>query len=144
VNDSTGLTSLPAKVSIEVVAALSFVTTSLPNGFTSVPYYAVLQGTGSFPPYKNWTVVSGALPSGLTLDPNAGTISGTPTTTAGSPFTFAITFSDGNTVSPAAWRRIRTRRRLAIADTASRRPRMLCVWRYGAELSATMWRRFAR
>ena len=99
VNDSTGLTSLPANVSIEVFAALSLVTTSVPNGFTGVPYYVVLQGAGGFPPY-NWTVVSGALPPGLTLDPNTGTISGTPTTTAGSPFSFTITFSDGTTVSP--------------------------------------------
>ena len=100
VNDSTGLTSSAATVSIEIVGALAFVTASLPSGFTSVPYYAVLQGSGGFPPYKNWTVVSGALPPGLSLDPTQGVISGTPTTTLGSPFAFAITFSDSSTVSP--------------------------------------------
>ncbi len=99
VNDSTGLVSLPATLRTQIVAALTFVTQSLPNGFSGVPYYAVLQGAGGFPAYSNWTVASGALPPGLTLDPNAGSISGTPATTAGSPFTFAITFSDGNTVS---------------------------------------------
>jgi len=99
VNDSMGLTSLPATLTIEVYPALSFVTQSLPNGFVGLPYYAVLHGTGGFPPYSGWTVSSGALPPGLTLDPNLGVISGTPTTTSGSPFTFSITFTDHNSVA---------------------------------------------
>jgi len=99
VNDSKGLTSLPANFTIPVVAALSFITSSLPDGSTGIPYYAVLHGSGGFPPYKNWTVASGSLPPGLTLDPGSGLISGTPTTTTGSPFTFSVTFSDGSSVS---------------------------------------------
>jgi uncharacterized protein (TIGR03437 family) len=90
VNDSSGLTSLPANLSIEVVPALIIVTTSLPNGFVGVPYYTILSATGGFPPYQNWAVTSGALPPGLTINSMSGAISGTPTTTAGSPFSFTI------------------------------------------------------
>jgi virginiamycin B lyase len=98
VNDNAGLTSLPTKLAITVVAALAISTQSLPNAVTGIPYHVVLTGTGGFPPYKNWTI-SGALPPGLTLDPAAGVITGTPTSAAGSPFSFSITFSDGISVS---------------------------------------------
>lgn len=100
VKDSTGLTSLEAKVTIIVVPALSVVTQSLPNAFTGVPYYVVVQGAGGFPPYKSWTIASGALPAGLALDPSSGVISGTPAPGAAGSYQFAITFSDGDTVSP--------------------------------------------
>jgi large repetitive protein len=100
VDDSTGLTSLPAQTFMKVVPALSLLTTSAPDCFLGAAYYVVLQGTGGFPPYKNWTVASGALPPGLALDPTSGVISGTPTSATGSPFAVSITFSDGNTVSP--------------------------------------------
>lgn len=90
VNDSTGLTSLPASISIFVAPALSIVTSSLPNGFVGVTYYSVLSATGGFPPYQNWTVSKGALPPGLTLDQPRGVISGTPTSASGSPFSFTI------------------------------------------------------
>ena len=90
VNDSSGLTSLPASLSIFVVPALTIVTSSLPNGFVGIPYYVVLNATGGSPPYQNWSVSQGALPPGLTLDPKSGVISGTPTSSAGSPFNLAI------------------------------------------------------
>jgi uncharacterized protein (TIGR03437 family) len=99
VNDSSGQTSVAAKLAILVVPALAILTQSLSNGFTGVAYYAVLSATGGFPPYKNWIISSGALPPGLALDPAAGVISGTPTTAAGSPFNFTITFSDSNSGS---------------------------------------------
>jgi uncharacterized protein (TIGR03437 family) len=91
VNDSSGLTSLSTTLSIVVYPALAIVTSSLPNGFVGIAYYVVLNATGGFPPYQNWAVGQGALPPGLTLDPMSGVISGTPTSPAGSPFSFTIT-----------------------------------------------------
>lgn len=91
VDDSTGLTSLPASLSIFVVPALTIVTSSLPNGFVGIPYYTVLSATGGSPPNQNWTVSKGALPPGLALDQTTGVISGTPTSASGSPFSFTIT-----------------------------------------------------
>jgi hypothetical protein len=57
---------------------LVVLTTSLPSGTVGVPYSAQLAASGGKPPYK-WTVVSGSLPPGLTLDPTTGIISGVPT-----------------------------------------------------------------
>ena len=57
---------------------LRVTTTSLPSGQVSTPYSATLAASGGTPPYQ-WSVSSGALPSGLTLAPSTGVISGTPT-----------------------------------------------------------------
>lgn len=100
VNDSAGLTSLPAELQILVVPAVAVTTQSVPNATTGVPYYTVLTATGGLEIAKLWAVSSGALAPGLTLDPNAGVISGTPNSAAGSPYRFSITASDGASVSP--------------------------------------------
>jgi hypothetical protein len=74
-------------------AAPSIVPAVLPSGQVSVPYPATtLIPFGGTPPYSDWTVVSGALPTGLTLNPATGVISGTPTL-AGT-YTFFVTVTD--------------------------------------------------
>ncbi len=50
--------------------------TSLTPGFTATPYNQSLQASGGIPPYT-WTLTSGLLPSGLSLNSN-GILSGTP------------------------------------------------------------------
>ncbi len=78
--------------SIIVCNDLVITTTSLPNGVVGSAYSAALGasgGSGSF----TWSLLSGSLPSGLTLNA-AGTISGTPTTTGA--FTFAVQATDGH------------------------------------------------
>ncbi|MCL2575338.1 MAG: InlB B-repeat-containing protein [Defluviitaleaceae bacterium] len=60
-------------------------TTSLPNGTVATPYSQDLTATGF--PSPIWSITSGSLPSGLTL--NGNTISGTPTQTG--TFNFRIT-----------------------------------------------------
>src|ERR1700688_3056042 len=57
----------------------------LPPGIVAVPYSQTIIATGGIAPYR-WTVF-GALPPGLQLDPNSGTLSGTP----GTPGTFNFT-----------------------------------------------------
>jgi hypothetical protein len=61
-------------------------TASLTAGVQNVAYNATLSASGGVPPYT-WSVTSGALPTGLSLDPNAGTITGTPSATGLSTFT---------------------------------------------------------
>jgi hypothetical protein len=56
------------------------------------PYSTTLAAIGGQPPY-GWTLTSGTLPTGLSLDKNTGVISGTPTVLGTSPF-FAITVTD--------------------------------------------------
>jgi subtilisin family serine protease len=65
-------------------------TTTLPGGSVGVSYNATLQATGGTPPYT-WSLDSGALPAGLTLNSSTGVISGAPTTGGVSTFTAKVT-----------------------------------------------------
>jgi len=58
----------------------------LPDGIVAEPYSASLVAIGGTPPYT-WSIVSGALPPGLSLGEQTGTISGSPTTAGASSFT---------------------------------------------------------
>jgi hypothetical protein len=59
----------------------------LASGTVNVPYSVTIQFQGTQTPTSGWTVTSGALPTGLSLDPATGTIGGTPT----APGTFNFT-----------------------------------------------------
>ena len=81
--------------------ALAISTASLPGGETGTAYSATLTATGGTTPYT-WSVASGALPAGLTLNPSTGTIGGTPTTSANAlPLTFQVTDSSNPQQSKA-------------------------------------------
>ncbi len=65
---------------------------SLPNGAVNVPYSAavhVTNGTGTSP--FTWSITSGSLPAGLSLDSGTGAITGTPTTIVNATFTVQVT-----------------------------------------------------
>jgi Putative Ig domain len=72
-------------LNVEEAQPLTINTSALGNGTTGTPYTANLQATGGVPPYT-WSVSTGLLPSGLTLDPNTGVVSGTPIIAATSKF----------------------------------------------------------
>ena len=72
-------------------APLSVVTTTLPNGTIGTAYSATLAATGGAAPYS-WTIISGALPAGLSLS-SGGVISGTPSAALPASFTVKITDS---------------------------------------------------
>ena len=74
-------------------APLTITTTSLPNGQVNVAYSATLTAAGGNPPYT-WSLPSGTLPKGLSLNSSTGVITGTPTQMlTNSPFTFEVTDS---------------------------------------------------
>ena len=87
-----------ASKTITVNQPLAISTTSLTSGSVGVPYSALISATGGVPPYT-WTVTSGTLPAGLTLN-TSGVISGTPTTQGSQ--TFTVQASDSQTTPATA------------------------------------------
>ncbi len=69
-------------------------TQSLPSATVGSPYSATLTATGGLPPYT-WSIISGSLPPGLSLD-TSGNITGTPTTPGTYNFTVQVVDPIGN------------------------------------------------
>ncbi len=74
-------------LSITINPQLTITTTTLPNGVVSAAYSASLQSSGGVGTIT-WSVTSGTLPAGLSMN-SSGAISGTPTTAIASSFTVA-------------------------------------------------------
>jgi len=66
---------------------------TLPNGTVGLPYNQAVSATGGTAPYT-FAVTAGNLPTGLTLNPATGAITGIPTTLG--TFNFTITATDAN------------------------------------------------
>lgn len=66
----------------------------LPSGLTALEYNVVLEAVGGTQPYL-WSVVSNALPAGLTLDMYDGVISGLPTAPGTHNFMVRVAGADG-------------------------------------------------
>src|SRR6185295_4798306 len=76
-------------------APLQIITSNLPPGNVGSPYFGALIAFGGVQP-QSWSILSGALPPGLTLVPNSGAISGTPTNAGTFNFTARVMDSGGN------------------------------------------------
>ncbi len=89
---ATGIGTPVASVLTAALDALQvgITTTALPAATVGQPYSATLQSLGGSSPYV-WAVTSGALPTGLTLDPTTGTVTGTPTAVGTSAFAVRVT-----------------------------------------------------
>jgi hypothetical protein len=74
------------------VDALTVTTTSLPAATGGQPYSASLAAVNGVTPYS-WSVSSGSLPPGLTLNSSTGQISGTPDVAGTYSFTVTVTDS---------------------------------------------------
>jgi type II secretory pathway component GspD/PulD (secretin) len=85
---TTTLLSIPVSVT---APALTITTSSLPNGGLGTPYDQILTATGGTAPYT-WSILpgSGSLPTGLTLAPSTGEITGSPTTAGSVTFTVQV------------------------------------------------------
>ena len=73
-------------------AGISFTPATLPAATISTLYSQTFVASGGNGTYQ-YTLTTGSLPPGLALS-TAGVLSGTPTTTAGSPYSFQITIAD--------------------------------------------------
>ena len=77
------------------ISALAIATTSLPPAAKGVLYSTQLQAAGGVPPYK-WSVASGVLPAGITVD-SSGTLFGVPTSVGTFDFTLQVVDSSTQT-----------------------------------------------
>jgi large repetitive protein len=80
---------------------LTIVTTSLPDAESGSLYSQTIETSGGIGPFT-WTLTSGILPSGMSLDPTTGTISGTATAVSTNTFAVQVTDSESPPVSKSA------------------------------------------
>jgi streptogramin lyase len=74
-------------------------TTSLQGGMVGNPYSAPLAASNGTAPYA-WSITSGSLPAGLSLNTSTGAVSGTPTTSGST--TFTVTATDSSSLAELA------------------------------------------
>jgi hypothetical protein len=84
-----GPASVQAQLSLTVVTVVSISTTSLPAGSEGITYLAEIDASGGTSPYT-WSLATGSLPPGLTMQPSTGVISGNPTSQGIFTFTVAV------------------------------------------------------
>ena len=82
------------------VAPLAVSTSSLTSGQVNSAYAATLTATGGTTPYS-WSISSGSLPTGLSLNASTGQIGGTPTQAGSSSFTVQVKDSSSPTAQTA-------------------------------------------
>lgn len=92
-------------LTIEVlpVPALEITTPSLPGGLVGTAYAQTLAARFGTPPYR-WSLATGTLPAGLTLDAASGALRGTPTAAGSSTFTVQV--EDASAHAPATAQKV--------------------------------------
>ncbi len=116
-----------AQVSVTMQVLTPLVITSLaslPDAIAGQTYNYSLQATGGTG--LTWTLGSGPLPSGLTLNPATGTISGTPIKLSGSTnMPFSVTVQDSLGRSTTQWFSITWRQGVVISTPAQGMPQWI-------------------
>ena len=88
--DQNSATSNSLSLLVNPEAPPQVQTSLLQNGNVGVAYSATLTATGGTKPYS-WSLKSGSLPAGLSLDSATGAITGTPTQSGSFPLVFDVT-----------------------------------------------------
>ena len=91
--DSAGRTA-GAGLELDCVAPLTFSSNLLPDGNTAIPYSALFNTQGGYPPIQ-FALTSGSLPPGVTLDKTQA-LQGTPS----APGKYAFTIQASDTKTP--------------------------------------------
>lgn len=96
VSDSSGtIVAAQQSITIYATSTLSITTSSLPNGAIGVVYYQVLQATSGTGVGYVWSLNSGTLPNGLTIN-TAGIIQGTPVAGSSGTVSIVVQVQDSN------------------------------------------------
>jgi lysophospholipase L1-like esterase len=102
VTDSGSPTPHTATVPLNLVVTppspLRMTTSSLASGTQGVYYDIPIEAQGGVQPFR-WSFASGALPDGLSLDPNSGAIYGLPTSYG--TYSFSVQVADSSSPAPA-------------------------------------------
>jgi len=127
-------TSVRPKLAVTYTSGstLSITTSSLAADTVGVAYNQTLAATGGTTPYT-WSIQSGSLPAGLSLNASSGAITGTPTTSGTSSFTAKVTDNAAATASKALSIAINA----AISITTSSLPADTISVAYNQTLAAT-------
>jgi hypothetical protein len=88
-------TATEAAFVLSAQAPLAINPASLPAGTVGTAYSQPLSVTGAWGVYSNWSVTSGSMPAGLSLNTQTGAISGTPTAVGTSTFTVQLSSTTG-------------------------------------------------
>lgn len=108
VTDSLGTTGVKTFVLTIQRPVMSILTASpLPEVTVGAPYSQTLLPSGGAAPYT-WSLISGQLPGGLTLDANAGSIAGIPAGAGTFSFTIGVRENGGATASKLFTLNVRT------------------------------------
>jgi len=119
-------------LSIVISAGLSITTSSLPADTVNVAYNQTLAASGGTTPYT-WSLQSGSMPTGLSLNASTGAITGTPTAAGTSSFTAKVT----DNVSATATKALSIVINAAISVTTVSLPNGQLTAAYSQTLAAT-------
>jgi uncharacterized repeat protein (TIGR03803 family) len=100
VQDSSNPPQIGAQTFTLNIASGLVLVASLNNGTVGTAYNHTATATGGLPPYK-WSLTSGKLPTGLTLNASSGVIVGTPTVPGQYTFSITVTDSEGTPATMA-------------------------------------------
>ncbi len=94
--DATGCAGTLSYTFTPVCPTVSITQSALAQGTVGTSYSQTLSASGGVSPYGTWTITSGTLPAGLTLNAGTGVISGTPTASASPATTLTLRVNDAN------------------------------------------------
>ena len=148
-NPPTQSWCIPSKAerefSIDVIPRVLVTTSSAPGGTIGQPYSLALQAAMKSGPNSTsqpsspltWSVASGQLPPGLSLNASTGVVSGTPTTEGGFLATFKAALADGRSDTKSL--QIQVRQPLAVKASAPlATPPAPTLWEVGVPLSSKL------
>jgi len=94
-------TTKTASITLTVAPAPAISTSALSGGSVGTSFSVTLSVSGGVAPYT-WSLISGTLPAGLTLNPSTGAITGTPTAAGGGTVSLTFKVTDSGTPNALA------------------------------------------